>query len=107
KRDIVIDLICYRRRGHNEGDDPTMTQPLMYSLIEQKRSVRTLYAENLVGRGDITKEEYEAAQADFQGKLERAFMETHAAATGSMPVVTPEEAADAESEHREPDTTGV
>ncbi|SFS15814.1 2-oxoglutarate dehydrogenase E1 component [Agrococcus baldri] len=107
KRDIVIDLICYRRRGHNEGDDPTMTQPLMYSLIEQKRSVRTLYAENLVGRGDITKEEYEAAQADFQGKLERAFMETHAAATGSMPVVTPEEAADAESAHREPDTTGV
>ncbi|WP_405218135.1 multifunctional oxoglutarate decarboxylase/oxoglutarate dehydrogenase thiamine pyrophosphate-binding subunit/dihydrolipoyllysine-residue succinyltransferase subunit [Agrococcus sp. Ld7] len=104
KRDIVIDLICYRRRGHNEGDDPTMTQPLMYSLIEQKRSVRTLYAENLVGRGDITMEEYEAAQADFQGKLERAFMETHAAATGSMPVVTPELTEIATSE---PKVTGV
>ncbi|WP_413319374.1 multifunctional oxoglutarate decarboxylase/oxoglutarate dehydrogenase thiamine pyrophosphate-binding subunit/dihydrolipoyllysine-residue succinyltransferase subunit [Agrococcus sp. 1P02AA] len=104
KRDIVIDLICYRRRGHNEGDDPTMTQPLMYSLIEQKRSVRTLYAENLVGRGDITKDEYEAAQADFQGKLEQAFMETHAAATGSMPVVEPEVT---ESVASEPDTTGV
>nr|WP_231945545.1 multifunctional oxoglutarate decarboxylase/oxoglutarate dehydrogenase thiamine pyrophosphate-binding subunit/dihydrolipoyllysine-residue succinyltransferase subunit [Agrococcus carbonis] len=103
KRDIVIDLICYRRRGHNEGDDPTMTQPLMYSLIEQKRSVRTLYAENLVGRGDITKEEYEAAQADFQGKLERAFMETHAAATGSMPIV-PAEPAEATGE---PEATGV
>lgn len=103
KRDIVIDLVCYRRRGHNEGDDPTMTQPLMYSLIEAKRSVRTLYAENLVGRGDITKDEYEAAQADFQGKLEQAFMETHAAATGSMPVVAPEPA-EAEGE---PEVTGV
>ena len=105
KRDIVIDLICYRRRGHNEGDDPTMTQPLMYSLIEQKRSVRTLYAENLVGRGDITKEEYESAQADFQGKLEQAFMETHAAATGSMPVVLPED--DVDPAPAEPETTGV
>ncbi|HEU0206323.1 MAG TPA: multifunctional oxoglutarate decarboxylase/oxoglutarate dehydrogenase thiamine pyrophosphate-binding subunit/dihydrolipoyllysine-residue succinyltransferase subunit, partial [Pseudolysinimonas sp.] len=61
KRDVVIDLICYRRRGHNEGDDPSMTQPLMYNLIEAKRSVRTLYTEALVGRGDITEEEYEAA----------------------------------------------
>ena len=55
-KDAVIDLVCYRRRGHNEGDDPSMTQPLMYSLIEAKRSVRTLYLESLVGRGDITRE---------------------------------------------------
>ena len=87
-RDIVIDLLSYRRRGHNEGDDPTMTQPLMYSLIEKKRSVRTLYVENLVGRGDITREEYETAQADFQDRLERAFVETHEATTGSIPVIT-------------------
>ncbi len=86
-KDVVIDLVCYRRRGHNEGDDPSMTQPLMYNLIEAKRSVRTLYAEALVGRGDITQEEYEAAHADFQDRLERAFAETHAAQTGSMPIV--------------------
>ena len=86
-RDVVIDLICYRRRGHNEGDDPSMTQPLMYNLIEAKRSVRTLYTEALVGRGDITQEEYEAAHRDFQDSLERAFAETHAAQTGSMPIV--------------------
>jgi 2-oxoglutarate decarboxylase len=86
-RDVVIDLICYRRRGHNEGDDPSMTQPLMYNLIEAKRSVRTLYVEALVGRGDITQEEYEAAHADFQDRLERAFAETHAAQTGSMPII--------------------
>ncbi len=87
KRDVVIDLVCYRRRGHNEGDDPSMTQPLMYNLIEAKRSVRTLYTEALVGRGDITEEEYEAAHKDFQERLERAFAETHAAQTGAMPVV--------------------
>jgi 2-oxoglutarate dehydrogenase E1 component len=87
-RDVFIDLICYRRRGHNEGDDPSMTQPLMYNLIEAKRSVRKLYTEALVGRGDITEEEYEAAHRDFQDRLERAFAETHAAQTSSIPVIT-------------------
>jgi len=86
-RDVVIDLVCYRRRGHNEGDDPSMTQPLMYNLIEAKRSVRTLYTEALVGRGDITEEEFEAAHRDFQDRLEVAFAETHAAQTGTLPVV--------------------
>jgi 2-oxoglutarate decarboxylase len=87
KKDVVIDLICYRRRGHNEGDDPSMTQPLMYNLIEAKRSVRRLYTESLVGRGDITQEDFDAAQADFQGQLEQAFSETHAAQTGSMAAI--------------------
>jgi 2-oxoglutarate decarboxylase len=93
KRDVVIDLVCYRRRGHNEGDDPSMTQPLMYNLIEAKRSVRKLYTEALVGRGDITQAEFEAAHADFQDRLERAFLETHAAQTSSIPVITDEVAA--------------
>lgn len=96
KRDVVIDLVCYRRRGHNEGDDPSMTQPLMYNLIEAKRSVRTLYTENLVGREDITREEYENVHRDFQERLERAFAETHAAQTGSIPVVTGDSVADLE-----------
>ena len=87
KKDVVIDLICYRRRGHNEGDDPSMTQPLMYNLIEAKRSVRRLYTESLVGRGDINQEEFDAAQADFQGQLEQAFSETHAAQTGTLATV--------------------
>jgi 2-oxoglutarate dehydrogenase E1 component len=79
QRDVVIDIICYRRRGHNEGDDPSMTQPLMYNLIEAKRSVRTLYLESLVGRGDITADEFEAANTDFQNRLESAFVEVHEA----------------------------
>lgn len=78
-KDVVIDIVCYRRRGHNEGDDPSMTQPLMYNLIEHKRSVRTLFMENLVGRGDITAEEFEAANASFQASLEKAFIDVHEA----------------------------
>ena len=115
-RDVVIDLVCYRRRGHNEGDDPSMTQPLMYNLIEAKRSVRTLYTEGLVGRGDITQEEYEASHLDFQDRLERAFAETHAAQTGSMPIIRADGTAVADLEKPEsqreeaagePATTGV
>ena len=87
-KDAVIDLVCYRRRGHNEGDDPSMTQPLMYNLIEAKRSVRTLYLESLVGRGDITREEFEQSNADFQAKLENAFVEVHEAMSKPVELVS-------------------
>ncbi len=79
QKDVVIDMVCYRRRGHNEGDDPSMTQPLMYELIENKRSVRKLYTEALIGRGDITIEEAEDALRDYQRQLEQVFTETKAA----------------------------
>ena len=49
-KDVVIDMVCYRRRGHNEGDEPSFTQPMMYKLIDAKRSTRTLYTESLIGR---------------------------------------------------------
>ncbi len=65
-KDVVIDMVCYRRRGHNEGDEPSFTQPLMYKLIDAKRSTRTLYTEALVGRGDITPEEAEEIARDYQ-----------------------------------------
>ncbi|WP_238335754.1 multifunctional oxoglutarate decarboxylase/oxoglutarate dehydrogenase thiamine pyrophosphate-binding subunit/dihydrolipoyllysine-residue succinyltransferase subunit [Serinicoccus kebangsaanensis] len=81
-KDVVIDLVCYRRRGHNEGDDPSMTQPLMYDLIEAKRSVRKLYTESLIGRGDITVDEAEAALRDYQKQLENVFTETKKALKG-------------------------
>ncbi|HKJ13142.1 MAG TPA: multifunctional oxoglutarate decarboxylase/oxoglutarate dehydrogenase thiamine pyrophosphate-binding subunit/dihydrolipoyllysine-residue succinyltransferase subunit, partial [Ornithinimicrobium sp.] len=79
KKDVVIDMVCYRRRGHNEGDDPSMTQPLMYDLIESKRSVRKLYTESLIGRGDISIEDAEDALRDYQRQLEQVFTETKAA----------------------------
>jgi 2-oxoglutarate dehydrogenase E1 component len=96
RKDVVIDMVCYRRRGHNEADNPSFTQPLMYDLIEAKRSVRKLYTESLIGRGDITMEEAEAALRDYQRQLERAFTETREAAQrppepGAVVKPTPEE----------------
>src|SRR5690606_22871451 len=76
KTDVVIHLVCHRRRGHNEGDDPSMTNPLMYAIIDQKRSVRKLYTEELIGRGDITVEDAEELLRDYQSKLEQVFRET-------------------------------
>jgi 2-oxoglutarate dehydrogenase E1 component len=72
-KDVVIDMVCYRRRGHNEGDEPSFTQPLMYKLIDAKRSTRTLYTEALVGRGDITPEQADEIARDYQMQLEEVF----------------------------------
>jgi 2-oxoglutarate decarboxylase len=77
-KDVVIDLVCYRRHGHNEGDDPSYTQPLMYKRIDAKRSVRKLYTEALVRRGDITLEEAERALDDFNARLQSALDEVRA-----------------------------
>ncbi|MBF9349514.1 multifunctional oxoglutarate decarboxylase/oxoglutarate dehydrogenase thiamine pyrophosphate-binding subunit/dihydrolipoyllysine-residue succinyltransferase subunit [Mycobacteroides chelonae] len=74
-KDVVIDLVCYRRRGHNEGDDPSMTNPQMYEVIDTKRGVRKTYTESLIGRGDISMKEAEDALRDYQGQLERVFNE--------------------------------
>jgi 2-oxoglutarate decarboxylase len=84
KKDVVIDMLCYRRRGHNEGDDPSMTQPYMYDVIDTKRGSRKAYTEALIGRGDISMKEAEDALRDYQGQLERVFnevreLEKHAA----------------------------
>src|SRR4051812_49587087 len=76
KKDVVVDMVCYRRRGHSEVDEPSFTQPLMYDLVDAKRSVRKLYTEALIGRGDITVEEAEQALRDFQEQLEKVFTET-------------------------------
>ncbi|MGH3830194.1 MAG: multifunctional oxoglutarate decarboxylase/oxoglutarate dehydrogenase thiamine pyrophosphate-binding subunit/dihydrolipoyllysine-residue succinyltransferase subunit [Pseudonocardiaceae bacterium] len=75
RKDVVIDMICYRRRGHNEGDDPSMTQPKMYDIIDSKRSVRKSYTEALIGRGDISIAEAEAALKDYAQQLEHVFNE--------------------------------
>ncbi|MGJ9421089.1 multifunctional oxoglutarate decarboxylase/oxoglutarate dehydrogenase thiamine pyrophosphate-binding subunit/dihydrolipoyllysine-residue succinyltransferase subunit [Aeromicrobium sp. CF3.5] len=89
-KDVVIDLVCYRRRGHNEGDDPSFTQPLMYDTINAKKSVRKLYTEALVGRGDITLAEAEAALSDYQEQLERNFADVKATDTDPAYARTPD-----------------
>ncbi|MCY3577112.1 MAG: multifunctional oxoglutarate decarboxylase/oxoglutarate dehydrogenase thiamine pyrophosphate-binding subunit/dihydrolipoyllysine-residue succinyltransferase subunit [bacterium] len=80
-KDVVIDLWCYRRQGHNEADDPSYTQPEMYRRIESHRSVRKRYVESLVKRGDITLEEAEQAMDEFRAKLQQALEETRDEAT--------------------------
>ncbi len=76
-KDVVIDMICYRRRGHNEGDEPSFTQPMMYKLVEAKRSTRNLYTEALIGRGDITVEEAEEVLRDYQVQLDAVYNAVH------------------------------
>jgi 2-oxoglutarate dehydrogenase E1 component len=88
-KDVVVDLNCYRRWGHNEADEPAFTQPLMYARIDEHRSVRKLYTETLVNRGDITVEEAEKALEDFRGKLEQALEETRSTAPPATPKAPP------------------
>jgi 2-oxoglutarate dehydrogenase E1 component len=88
-KDVVLDMLCYRRHGHNESDDPSYTQPLMYKRIEARRSVRKLYTEALVKRGDISLEEAEAALEDFQRRLQVALDETRSHAPASPATAKP------------------
>ncbi|MDR1432373.1 MAG: multifunctional oxoglutarate decarboxylase/oxoglutarate dehydrogenase thiamine pyrophosphate-binding subunit/dihydrolipoyllysine-residue succinyltransferase subunit, partial [Propionibacteriaceae bacterium] len=83
-KDVVIDLVCYRRRGHNEGDDPSFTQPKMYDLIEQKRTTRTLYTEALIGRGDISTQDADDVMAKFRERLEAVFKEVREASNADQ-----------------------
>lgn len=75
KKDVIMDIVCYRRRGHNEGDDPSMTQPVMYSLVNSKRTTRQLYKEALIGRGELSAEQAETVENEYQSMLDRTFKE--------------------------------
>ena len=71
-RDVVIDLVCYRRRGHNEGDDPSFTQPIMASLIKKKPSTLKVYAERLLSDSVITEDDVEQIRSSLDEQMERA-----------------------------------
>ena len=88
-KDVVIDMVCYRRYGHNEQDDPSLTQPLLYQLIREHRSVRKLYTEALVRRGDITIDEAERALEDFAARLQLALDQTRASAPPHLTTLPP------------------
>jgi len=70
KKDVVIDLVCYRRRGHNEADEPSMTQPLMYHAISRRKSTRALYVEKLVSEDIITAEEADEMKHKYRKDLD-------------------------------------
>ncbi len=70
KRDVVIDLVCYRRRGHNEADEPSGTQPLMYKLVSKQRTTRELYADVLINDGVQTIEQVQALSDAYRTALD-------------------------------------
>src|SRR4030095_10457489 len=70
KKDIVIDLVCYRRHGHNEADEPSATQPLMYQIIRSRPPARELYAKKLIAEGVITEADAQAFVDNYRNKLE-------------------------------------
>jgi 2-oxoglutarate dehydrogenase E1 component len=72
-KDVVIDMFCYRRFGHNEGDDPTMTQPLMYAKIKEHPSTRELYGSRLVAEGVVTQAEVDTWVTEAAAFLDREF----------------------------------
>jgi len=95
-KDVVVDMLCYRRHGHNEGDEPSYTQPLMYQTIENHPSTRKLYAEKLVRNGAITEREAQDALDQYLNRLQQALNETREAAPPkatelpAAPVANPE-----------------
>jgi 2-oxoglutarate dehydrogenase E1 component len=78
-RDVVIDMFCYRRHGHNEGDEPSFTQPLMYNKIRSRPSLSEIYTEQLIMTGDLTLDETEALDQKFQTKLQNSLEEIRTA----------------------------
>jgi 2-oxoglutarate dehydrogenase E1 component len=101
QRDVVLDIVCYRRRGHNEGDDPSYTQPQMYKVIDQLRSVRKIYTETLVRRGDISIDEAEASLNEFNTRLQSVLDEVR---TVPVPVLDKVRVADVPLDLPAPET---
>jgi 2-oxoglutarate dehydrogenase E1 component len=85
KQDVVIDMYCYRKYGHNEGDEPRFTQPLMYALIDKKPTVREVYVSRLLAAGNITRTEADDIVQDRRASLERALEEAHRGDYHQMP----------------------
>ena len=73
KRDVVVDMFCYRRFGHNEADEPMFTQPIMYRTIAKHPSTREIYTQRLVGEGVVSEAEAETMNAEFRARLEADF----------------------------------
>ncbi|HEX2082426.1 MAG TPA: 2-oxoglutarate dehydrogenase E1 component, partial [Xanthomonadaceae bacterium] len=78
-KDVVIDLVCYRRHGHNEADEPAATQPLMYQTIRAHKTPRELYAERLVAAGALTAEQAQAVVDSYRDKLDAGEVTTEVA----------------------------
>jgi len=76
-RDVVIDMVCYRRHGHNEGDEPAFTQPIMYEKIRARQTVRALYTDRLIASGELSAEEADTIAETFKDKMQAVYDEVH------------------------------
>ncbi len=85
KSDVIIDLVCYRRFGHNEGDEPTFTQPSMYGKIKAQSSVREIYQHRLLERGTVTEAQVEAMDRDSRAEFDEALTEVRRKALSNAP----------------------
>lgn len=85
RRDVVIDLYCYRKYGHNEGDEPRFTQPVMYAAVDQKKTVREVYVDRLTENGSITQESANEIQERRREDLDRALTEAREGDFGLIP----------------------
>ena len=85
-QDVVIDMVCYRRHGHNEGDEPAFTQPLMYGKIRDRITIRELYTEQLVMAGELSTDEAETIAETFRDKMEEKYDEVHGGKDNPVPV---------------------
>jgi 2-oxoglutarate dehydrogenase E1 component len=81
-QDVVIDMVCYRRHGHNEGDEPAFTQPLMYKKIRDRETVKDLYTEHLILTGDLSVDEAETIAETFREKMQAVYDEVHNSEAG-------------------------
>jgi len=84
-QDVVIDMVCFRRHGHNEGDEPAFTQPLMYEKIKNRISIRELYTEQLVMAGELSSQEAETIAETFEEKLQAVYEEVRRGAVEPPP----------------------
>ena len=84
-QDVVIDMVCYRRHGHNEGDEPAFTQPLMYGKIRDRMTIRELYTEHLVMTGELSTDEVETIAETFRDKMEEKYREVHGSKDNPVP----------------------
>src|SRR3979411_1851050 len=75
--DIVLDIVCYRKHGHNEADEPAFTQPLMYEKIRDRPTVRALYTEALIKAGELSQDEADTIAETFRDKMQAVYDEVH------------------------------
>ncbi len=87
--DVVIDLVCYRRHGHNEADEPAFTQPLMYEKIRVRPTIRALYTETLIQNGDLSKAEADTIAETFRDKMQNVYDEVHGKHNGEKLPIQP------------------